>query len=108
MWGARPRSMVPVSMCMCIVLYLLGACGPVTSGSGPQADAGTNARVLVGEELPLDASESVDGASYRWAFGDGEMETATEPNTVHTWRAPGHYTVVLVVEDVHKRISIFT
>jgi len=58
---------------------------------------------LVGEELRLDASGSVDGDSYRWAFGDGEIETATESNTVHTWTAPGHYTVVLVVEDVHGR-----
>ncbi len=34
--------------------------------------------------------------SWKWDFGDGE--TSTEQNPMHTYKAPGHYVVVLYVE----------
>lgn len=56
-------------------------------------------------------NQSLDGVSYRWAFGD--MATDTAANTVHTYLASGNYLVWLYTTDacgytdsISKLISI--
>jgi len=40
-----------------------------------------------------------DALEYVWDFGDGTMETLTEPTASHTYEDNGEYTIVLTVED---------
>ncbi|NJM08132.1 PKD domain-containing protein [Candidatus Gracilibacteria bacterium] len=59
-------------------------------------------RVIVEAGTPLaTAALAFDAQSdelgYRWDFGDGA--TASEPNTTHTFAAPGRYEVTLTVRD---------
>ena len=70
------------------------------TASLPTADAGPDRSVEVGEPLEFDASGSTDDAGvtgYEWTFGDGA--TASGLRRVHTYDAPGTYTVALTVTD---------
>ena len=52
---------------------------------------------LVGREAEFSAV-AVAGATYAWEFGDGEEQAPSSlPTATHTYRAPGHYTVLLTV-----------
>lgn len=61
--------------------------------------------------------QSINGKTYSWDFGDGEVEdgvfTTTEARTKHTYKKAGVFTVFLTVKDdnnhelkVSRRISI--
>ncbi|MGF1502101.1 MAG: PKD domain-containing protein [Paracoccaceae bacterium] len=67
----------------------------------PEAEAGPDLRVTLGQPLRLDARESrdPDGAvlAYRWRLGDGQ--SAQGPVVDHLYARPGVYAVELAVSD---------
>jgi len=67
----------------------------------PEANAGQDRTVNVGETVIFDASGSTDNVgivSYEWDFGDGTTETGITKN--HTYISPGKYNVTLTVRDL--------
>jgi PKD repeat protein len=70
----------------------------------PVADAGGDQSAQIGQAVSFSASGSYDiddGInSYHWEFGDGATETATDPNSSHSYAAAGVYTAKLTVTDV--------
>ncbi|MCP4385427.1 MAG: PKD domain-containing protein [Hyphomicrobiales bacterium] len=67
----------------------------------PEAIAGADRRISIGEETVLDAGASgdTDGpiVGYEWDFGDGA--TATGQTVQHSYDAPATYTVTLRIRD---------
>lgn len=67
----------------------------------PEADAGEDLSVAVGEPLRLNARASFDSdgeiEAYRWDFGDGTSGAGA--TTEHTFDTPGTFTVTLTVQD---------
>jgi hypothetical protein len=66
----------------------------------PIAKAGQNRTVSQGENVTLDASDSIDNmgiVSYEWDFGDGTTGTGKTVN--HIYEKPGTYKVTLTVKD---------
>jgi large repetitive protein len=67
----------------------------------PQANAGTDRSVAVGEQVAFDGSASTDPdgtiISYQWDFGDGTQ--ADGARRTHTYWRPGRYTAKLTVRD---------
>ena len=67
----------------------------------PEAEAGEDKEVLVGEEVEFDASESFDPdndeLSFTWDFGDDEMGAGKI--TTHTYQEAGEFTITLTVYD---------
>lgn len=52
------------------------------------------------DDVYFDASSSRgDIVSYTWNFGDGRVETTSEPTTRHHYSLAGTYTIVLTVTD---------
>jgi PKD repeat protein len=60
-------------------------------------DAAYSAAAVEGVPLTIQFTDASTGspASYAWDFGDGA--TSTEQNPMHTYAAPGDYTVILTV-----------
>ena len=51
--------------------------------------------------FPVDfLADSTDVVSYFWDFGDG-VTSNVGPSTSHTYLLTGHYTVMLVIEDIY-------
>lgn len=73
----------------------------ITLNAPPEAKAGEDRLVGVGEVVLFDGSGSVDRdggiSAYHWDFGDGN--TATGVNARHRYREGGTYTVTLTVTD---------
>ncbi len=68
--------------------------------SPPEADAGENRTVKVGEEVEFDASGSTDEVGivrYIWYFGD--WKTGYGEKATHTFDEPGSYSVRLIVSN---------
>jgi len=66
----------------------------------PIADAGSDRRTVVGEKIALSALTSKDNAGiirYEWDFGDGVHEIGSM--VIHSYSAPGVWTVTLTVGD---------
>jgi len=82
------------------LFLLLGGCNGT---SLLEADPGDPVLGFVGEELQLDASSSVGAVLFHWNFGDGSALSDTSPLATHSWEQPGHYRVVLEVEDSSGR-----
>jgi len=84
-----------------------GAADAVTSRLS--ADPGQPRYVLVGEDVVLDGSRSVDATRYRWDFGDGRGTPAASSDPVaHViYSAAGRYRAVLTVFDAegHRRTA---
>jgi len=83
-----------------------GATGQITvinqiqsSAPGAKGSAkGTQGRTLMTEARSLQPKESeMMALTYDWEFGDGQTSTDTDP--VHTYPAPGFYTVSLTITD---------
>lgn len=59
------------------------------------------------ETVTFNASKSynVDGVvtSYNWTFGDGNVNTTSNPITTHMYETYGNYTVVLTIADDNGR-----
>ena len=95
-----PRS----TLVLCLLGSVLGCSRDATDLSAPKLNA-PPAAAFAGTCAHLtctftDTSSDPDGwiASYRWSFGDESADQATR-NTVHTYPAPGPYTVALTVTD---------
>jgi YVTN family beta-propeller protein len=69
----------------------------------PRASFTTTQRARPGVPLTFDASASKDPdspiQSYAWDFGDGESQTLTTAQAIHTFPHPGTYTVSLKETD---------
>ncbi len=67
----------------------------------PIADAGADRIIAVNEVTTFDASKSVDPdgsiVAFEWDFGDGNKSQGVEIK--HSYKAPGIYTVKLIVKD---------
>ena len=67
----------------------------------PVADAGGDKKVIIGNSVELDGSNSTDPdgsiASYYWDFGDGNSDTSVK--TTHTFEETKTYIVKLTVTD---------
>ncbi len=66
----------------------------------PIANAGSDRRTVVGEKIALSALNSRDNAGiirYEWDFGDGVHEIGSM--IIHSYSAPGVWTVTLTVGD---------
>lgn len=72
-----------------------------TTNEPPQADAGSDRMVNVGETVHFDASLSKDEDGeiiiFEWDFGD--RERGYEEELFHVYEAPGTYKVTLTVKD---------
>jgi len=69
----------------------------VGSGEGPDAGIGVaQTLVQVGEEV-LFAPNTLEGVVNSWQFGDGH--TSDELEAIHSYSAPGTYTVTLTVDN---------
>ena len=68
----------------------------------PNAEAGSDLELIIGENGNFDASSSSDPdgsiASYDWDFGDGSSH-GSECSMTHAYASTGTYTVTLVVTD---------
>ena len=73
----------------------------VSHNDPPDAAAGNDQTVYVGEEVTLDAGESSDSdgsiSSFAWEFGDGA--SGTGEIVTHTYSSAGTYEVTLTVTD---------
>ncbi|MBU1951461.1 lamin tail domain-containing protein [Patescibacteria group bacterium] len=73
----------------------------ILPNEAPVADAGSNQKGVVNEEIQFDASDSFDPnedpISYSWDFGDGTGSNQIAP--VHRYGSPDNYLVDLVVSD---------
>jgi PKD repeat protein len=67
----------------------------------PVADAGGPYTGVAGVPIAFDGTGSSDpeGATLRYTWNFGDMNTATGPTPVHTYGAAGTYPVMLVVSD---------
>lgn len=75
--------------------YAVGV-GPVYSGSGANADFSTNGTSSCSAPFNVYfANASLAGSTSTWDFGDGNTSTAFNP--LHTYTAPGTYTVKLSI-----------
>lgn len=54
---------------------------------------------VIGEPIQF-INKSVTGSSWEWNFGDGT--TSNEKDPVHSYSAPGTYTVSLVADGIHE------
>jgi 6-phosphogluconolactonase (cycloisomerase 2 family) len=74
----------------------------VSPDEGPVA-AFTPTAAPTGDATTFDATASSDPdyspASYRWGFGDGQVETTSSATTAHTYTNSGAYTATLTVTD---------
>jgi PKD repeat protein len=74
---------------------------PIRVNAPPQAAAGADRVVSVGDPVAFDGSASRDPdgniASWFWSFGDGD--TAKAVKTTHRFNKPGNYNVTLEVAD---------
>lgn len=70
----------------------------ITPDQGPAATFSATP-APAGEVTSFDASGSLDGATYRWNFGDGATATTDVPTAAHLYPTPGAYTVTLTVTD---------
>ena len=65
-----------------------------------------------GENVQFDASNSTPNGgeivSYAWDFGDGVVQTESEPYVTHEFEAFGNYTVILNVTDSEGESGIAT
>ena len=52
-------------------------------------------KICIGREVQF--MNTGQGTSFNWDFGDGNTDTARSP--IHTYKAPGNYTVTLVTID---------
>ncbi|MEW5759794.1 MAG: PKD domain-containing protein [Candidatus Thermoplasmatota archaeon] len=70
-----------------------------------------NKTIFVGMPVTFDASDSSDDEgdvlSYYWDWGDNTSETKSKIVS-HTYKKPGRYTVILMVEDGHGGNSTTT
>jgi PKD repeat protein len=66
----------------------------------------------VGQPVTFDAGDSHDEdgviVSYRWDYGDGDVETRTTPRETHDYLAAGTYFVTLTVTDNEGKTSSLT
>jgi PKD repeat protein len=70
--------------------------------SGPVAHAGGPYAGVAGVPVQFNGGSSIGfGLSYHWSFGDGTRTIGRTP--VHTYEAPGVYTVQLIVIDAWGR-----
>jgi uncharacterized protein YdeI (BOF family)/plastocyanin len=79
-----------------------GAANQITSPNNPpEADAGDDQSVSVGESVSFDGTDSLDpdgdSLSCSWDFDDGESGTGC--STTHTFEKAGIFTVTLTVND---------
>lgn len=76
--------------------------GAVTGNQAPIAEAGPDQNGAIGAPVVLDGSASTDPdgtiVSYAWDLGEPGA-TANTPRAMHTYSAPGTYTVTLTVTD---------
>ncbi len=107
------RNIVIVAAIAVVIVAGLWLFQPGNGGSGdsvnPNAVAGEDATVSLGESVILDASGSTDNVEitgYLWDLGDGD--TATGVSTVHVYSVVGDYTVTLTVEDEAGNMDIDT
>ncbi|MCS7153549.1 MAG: PKD domain-containing protein [Bacteroidia bacterium] len=77
----------------------------------PKPEATFSYQGSCGLTLSLSANQNLPGHTYLWRTGDGQ--TLSGPNVVHTYAAPGTYTVRLIVTNPHgctdsteQRISV--
>ncbi len=74
---------------------------PPSTNKLPNADAGSDLKVKVGESVHFDASKSTDPdgtiTKYSWDFGDSRDSDEKEP--LHSYATPGVYKVTLIVTD---------
>lgn len=72
-----------------------------TANKLPNANAGNDFEVKVGDSIHFDGTKSTDEdgniLSYRWDFGDGTSSNEAEP--LHQYTAAGVYKVTLTVTD---------
>lgn len=76
--------------------------GAPVEPAAPVAELTTSGPLQAGETQSFDASSSTgDNLSYAWDFGDGD--TATGPQTTHSFANAGTYSVELMVTDDAER-----
>ena len=91
--GCKGSGAIMVDSCASVITT---GCGSPTANFSIQSiDPGNTVTFL-------DRSSVAKVFTYQWSFGDGVVFTDTAGNTgsvVHTYAAPGNYTVTLVVRD---------
>jgi PKD repeat protein len=99
-----PRSIVIVAALVVVAVAGFLLIQPRNGGQGdtvnPDAVAGEDITITLGENVQLDASASTDNlgiTSYAWDLGDGDM--ASGESVEHVYSGVGDYTVTLTVED---------
>lgn len=82
-------------------LLLLSSCGSDEEDPSPDAPQAcfttTSGELKTSMSIQFTSDCSVNAVSYAWDFGDSQ--TSTEPNPVHSYTAPGKFSVKLTVKS---------
>lgn len=78
-------------------------CAVAAANAAPVANPGGPYSAQVGHPVSFDGSASADAENhsltYRWDFGDGNVDKTSGAKPTHTYATAGSYTVTLVVND---------
>ncbi|PJE64051.1 MAG: hypothetical protein COU90_04230 [Candidatus Ryanbacteria bacterium CG10_big_fil_rev_8_21_14_0_10_43_42] len=84
-----------------VAVVVAGGGITVPTNTPPAANAGSDQAVFLGDVVSFDASASNDpdndALTYKWDFGDGQMDTGVRAD--HVYQSVGKYTVTLTVSD---------